>query len=99
MRDGMIVDTWCNLFRMGASALTEELAGRLLPNLDANTRALVKALLDQVAHDKKWIIERTHAMRAEAEHVATIGETMRRAGLRSYTDERGRIFVSATVTL
>ncbi len=63
------------------------------PGMDVNM--LLKHILDDLRHDKEWVRDRIRAMRDEAERIALIGDTMKRAGLRSYTDEKGRIFVAS----
>jgi hypothetical protein len=64
------------------------------PKQAEEASALLTFLLDGLARDKKWIAERAAAMRDEAERIAIIGQTMQRAGLRSYTDKDGAIFVA-----
>lgn len=95
MHKGTLVDIWWGSLRGGPMALTEEMLARVEPELSPGGRAILKHVIQSFRDDHKWIEERTRAMRDEAERIEQIGKTMARAGLRSYTDEKGRIFVSA----
>ncbi len=86
---------WMEILQRGPMVLTEQEwkdVERLLPEPG---RVAFRHLVDSLKRQTAWIVERTAAMRDEAERMALLGETMRRAGLRSYTDEKGRIFVAA----
>lgn len=94
MSYGAIADFWRGLYRHGATGLTDELIARFEPELSPAGRAALRAFAEQARHDHKWIEDQRAYMRDEAERIGVIGETMRRAGLRSYTDKEGRIFVA-----
>ncbi len=89
---------WRAMLEKGPTCLLKEDWSRIelkLDELDETTRAVFKALLADMDRQTRWILERTKSMRDEAEHIALIGETVKRAGLRSYTDEKGRIYVAS----
>jgi hypothetical protein len=64
------------------------------PYLKDSHRLVLQRLFEALNDQSEWVVKRTAAMRDEAERIALIGQTMKRAGLRSYTDEHGRIFVA-----
>jgi hypothetical protein len=80
------------------NGLTRFLVDRLLYEKKSEDKReaerLVKTLVAMLREEKTWLGEQRAYMRDEAERIALIGQTMKRAGLRSYTDEKGRIFVA-----
>lgn len=85
---------WNEVLRMGPMGLSKLDVQRLSGEMKPGPATILHRLFDQIEHQSKWVVERTQAMRDEAERIALIGQTMKRAGLRSYTDEHGRIFVA-----
>lgn len=67
---------------------------RVEPDVSKETRAIIRHVMAGLKRQTEWVQERQHETRGEADRILAIGETMRRAGLRSYTDEKGRIFVA-----
>ncbi len=86
---------WEEVARKGPMGLTRLHWESLLPDLPQGAaRKILAMFLEGLEEQSRWIDKRTAAMRDEAEHIALVGTTMKRAGLRSYTDEKGRIFVA-----
>lgn len=85
---------WEGVCRTGVMGLTRQDWARLAPDLSPIARAVLRSFLEQLEGQSRWVAERTAATRDEADRIVLIGQTMRRAGLRSYTDEKGRIFVA-----
>jgi len=85
---------WEELARRGPMGLTHYDMRALQEHLPPMGRAIFKYFVESLERQSTWIVERTAAMRDEAERIALIGQTMKRAGLRSYTDKDGAIFVA-----
>lgn len=66
----------------------------LLERGDEATFQAMLAIVSSLDERARDIKEQEQKARSEVEHVARVGETLQRAGLRSYTDKEGRIFVS-----
>ena len=96
-RDYGVEVWWRSLLDRGPTCLLKEDWSHLETRLKFSDtdKAIFRRMLDRMDSQTKWIVERTEAMRNEAERMKMLGETMRRAGLRSYTDEHGCIFVAA----
>ncbi len=85
---------WEDLAKRGPMGLAGYDLRHLEQSLPDIGRAVLRSFLGSLERQSKWIVERTAAMRDESERIALIGQTMRRAGLRSYTDKDGAIFVA-----
>lgn len=87
---------WDEVVRNGPMGLTRHDWSTIDHKLDDVSRAVLGRFLASIEKQTKWVEEQRRAMRDEAARIALVGETMRKAGLRSYTDEKGRIFVART---
>ncbi len=85
---------WEDLAKRGPMCLAGYELRQLEQSLPEIGRLILRKFLGDLERQSRWIVERTTAMRDESERIALIGQTMKRAGLRSYTDEKGRIFVA-----
>lgn len=87
-------EPWMELMR-GPTGLIEadwNHAKWMLPNDTA--RAVMGRLVDQIVRQTKWIAEAREELVGETARVRDIGIVMQKAGLRSYTDKEGRIYVA-----
>lgn len=94
MTRGQFVDSWRWVFREGPCALLDTLLDGIEPKLDAPTREVVRVFVAHVREQSAWIVKAREDLIGEVARVREIGEVMKRAGLRSYTDKEGRIYVS-----
>jgi hypothetical protein len=62
--------------------------------LDAGTKEVIRAFFGHVKEQTEWIVKAREELVSEAARVRELGESMRKAGLRSYTDKEGRIYVA-----
>ena len=86
---------WLDLLRRGPMGLTQYDFAALERHLPEVGRVILRNFMQSLERQSKWIVERTAAMRDESERIALIGQTMKRAGLRSYTDKDGAIFIAS----
>jgi hypothetical protein len=86
---------WDEVIKRGPLGLTSHDWDALFPHFDPMTKQVFRRFYTSLSDQSKWILERTEAMRDDAERIALLGKTMRAAGLRSYTDEKGRIYVAS----
>lgn len=86
---------WEGVFRDGPMCLTRHAWGRIKDHLPSDARQVFDALIDSVERQAKWVAEFGDATNLELERVSRLGLVMQRAGLRSYTDDKGRIYVAA----
>lgn len=86
---------WEQVLKDGPLALTKQDWRAIEEKLDPSSQRILRHLIEGIEQQTKWVTERMAAMRDEAERVELLGKTMRRAGLRSYTDEKGRVFIAA----
>lgn len=91
----MTIDQWDYIFREGPTALTEAILDRALSSMKGTDREVVKVLVEHVCDQTKWIDRASRELVSETARIRDIGIVMRKAGLRSYTDKEGRIFVSS----
>lgn len=90
----MVESFWRRVIEWGPMGLTNHDWLEVERHLPEAGRVILKRFLSQLAEQSRWIVEREEAMRGEADRIEQIGKTMKRAGLRSYTDKDGRIFVA-----
>ncbi len=95
MYHGARVDMWYGLLRDGPTALLDTTLDQLMPGLSDVDRAILRRLLDGLRDQTKWIAEARQNLVGEAARVRELGASMKLAGLRSYTDKDGRIYVIA----
>lgn len=94
MRNHLNDDAWRGVLQRGPAGLLEAKWDLLQFKVPPETVPLLRIWLQDVVRQTEWIVKRTKSMRDEAERVELLGKTMRAAGLRSYTDDKGRIFVA-----
>lgn len=94
MSQGARIDAWDHVFHEGPAALTKTILGPALVALKEPDRQIVKLLVEHVCDQTKWIAQASAELVSETARIRDIGITMQRAGLRSYTDKEGRIYVA-----
>ena len=91
---GQICDTWHAVFREGPTALLDTLLDHIEPEMSEPTRTILKRWVEGWRDQVRWIDQARQDLVGEAARIRELGEAMRRAGLRSYTDKEGRIYVA-----
>lgn len=86
---------WEEVLKHGPMGLTRHDWATVESKLDEAGRRVLRRLLQQVEEQAKWCVEREAELRGEQAHITKIGQTLALAGLRSYTDKEGRIFVAS----
>jgi hypothetical protein len=86
---------WEEVIRNGPMGLTRCDWSTIDYKLDEPGRQVLRRFLESLEDQTKWVTEQTALLRSEAERVRMMGVIMHKAGLRSYTDEKGRIYVAA----
>ncbi len=86
---------WQNVARDGVMCLTRHNWEALEPTLTPVGRALLKAFLESLEEQSGWIATAREELAGELARATEIGKMMRLAGLRSYTDKSGCVFVAA----
>lgn len=85
---------WRDVITSGVMGLTRWDWRALAPELSEPGQLILKRFLEQLESQSRWVQERTDATRNEGDRIERIGLMMKRGGLRSYTDEAGRVFVA-----
>lgn len=78
----------------GPAALLKYDWRRVEHRLPDEDRVVLRGFLEAICKQTEWIVEDQTTREKELAHIAAIGTVMKRAGLRSYTDKDGRIFVA-----
>ncbi len=86
------LDRWGN---RDLSMLTRLLLARLANEENkSDVEGFLRTLIDAMDRDKAWIAAQRRLLAEEGERIQAIGLRMRAAGLRSYTDPAGAIYVA-----
>lgn len=86
---------WEEVLRNGVMGLTRCDLSSIDHKLDQTSREVLRRILESLEDQTRWVDEQTQLLRSESERVRMMGVIMHKAGLRSYTDEKGRIYVAA----
>ncbi len=86
---------WQNVARDGVMCLTRHNWEALEPLMTPVGRVLLKTFLESLEQQSEWIATARQELAGELARASEIGKMMQRAGLRSYTDKSGCIFVAA----
>lgn len=95
--DDHYIEFWKQILSTGPTCLVKQdwQAFEHRVKLDDLSRVAFRHLLEGLDNQTRWIVERTKSIREEGERMVHIGQMLKRAGLKSYTDKDGNIFVAA----
>lgn len=85
---------WDAMLKDGPMCLTKQNWQMLESKLGERDRVILKHLIESVEDEAKWIVKAREGLVSETARVRDIGIVMAKAGLRSYTDKEGRIYVA-----
>jgi hypothetical protein len=88
------IGAWDALFHRGHMSLTRSQFDYIFPNLSERAQVILRDTLDDLERQTKWIAEARAELVGETARIREIGIVMAKAGLRSYTDKEGRIYVA-----
>lgn len=86
---------WEEVARRGPMGLSRLELQQLAYTLPDGPRQIVERIFETVEAQTRWIVEAREELIGETARVRDIGLVMAKAGLRSYTDKDGRIYVAS----
>jgi hypothetical protein len=85
---------WEEAVRRGPMGLTRLELQQLAYTLPDGPRQIVMRIFETVEAQTVWIVEARKELVSETARVRDIGIVVQKAGLRSYTDKEGRVYVA-----